>query len=187
MFLILWLNGPFGVGKTETADNLRRLLPDSFVYDPEDAGAFLVRHIPPAMQALSGGDYQNHPPWRAVNYEMLAYIAGHYRGTLIVPMTITRRDYWEETAGRLAKQHPLRQVLLTAPREVILRRLALRGDGADSWPAKQLDRCLAAFRDWPADEILDTGGRDAGEAARRIAQPGGLFPACTNTLKRGGA
>ena len=28
---------------------------------------------------------------------------------------------------------------------------------------------------------------DAGEAARRIAQPGGLFPACTNTLKRGGA
>ena len=36
--MVIWLNGAFGAGKTQTAYELHRRLPDSFVYDPENAG-----------------------------------------------------------------------------------------------------------------------------------------------------
>lgn len=168
MALILWLNGPFGVGKTSTAEALHRLVPDSFLYDPEDMGAFLVRHLPPDMLHLSGGDYQNHTPWRVCNYEIIAYAAQHYSGVLIVPMTLTNAQYYAETAGKLAKSFPVRQVLLTARREVILQRLCRRGETPDSWPAKQLDRCLIAFQNWSADKILDTSNLSPEETAHQI-------------------
>ena len=33
--MLLWINGPFGGGKTATAHELNRRLPDSVVCDPE--------------------------------------------------------------------------------------------------------------------------------------------------------
>jgi tRNA A37 N6-isopentenylltransferase MiaA len=33
--MLLWLNGPFGGGKTQTAHELQRRLPGSIVCDPE--------------------------------------------------------------------------------------------------------------------------------------------------------
>ncbi|MBQ9717880.1 MAG: tunicamycin resistance protein, partial [Clostridia bacterium] len=36
--MILWINGTFGSGKTQTAAELHRRIPDSFVYDPENVG-----------------------------------------------------------------------------------------------------------------------------------------------------
>ena len=39
--MIIWLNGAFGAGKTQTAYELHRRLPGSYVYDPENAGFFM--------------------------------------------------------------------------------------------------------------------------------------------------
>jgi hypothetical protein len=36
--MLLWINGPFGGGKTQTAYELRRRLPGSIVCDPEHVG-----------------------------------------------------------------------------------------------------------------------------------------------------
>lgn len=46
--MIIWLNGAFGAGKTQTAYELRRRLPGSYVYDPENAGFFIRDNLPPA-------------------------------------------------------------------------------------------------------------------------------------------
>ena len=44
--MIVWLNGAFGAGKTQTAYELRRRLPGSYVYDPENAGFFIRDNLP---------------------------------------------------------------------------------------------------------------------------------------------
>jgi adenylylsulfate kinase-like enzyme len=36
--VIIWLNGPFGGGKTTTASELHTLLPSSRLFDPEMVG-----------------------------------------------------------------------------------------------------------------------------------------------------
>ncbi|GAA5154031.1 hypothetical protein GCM10023321_25230 [Pseudonocardia eucalypti] len=41
--MLMWINGPFGGGKTQTACELHRRLPGSLVCDPEEVGYGLRR------------------------------------------------------------------------------------------------------------------------------------------------
>ncbi len=51
--MIIWLNGAFGAGKTQTAYALRRRLPGSYVYDPENIGYCLPHNVPPFTRNFS--------------------------------------------------------------------------------------------------------------------------------------
>ena len=68
-FMILWLNGAFGAGKTTVAHELARRLPGAFIYDPEEVGYFLRKNLPAAMDRP---DFQDIPLWRELNYPILA-------------------------------------------------------------------------------------------------------------------
>ncbi|CAI6224437.1 hypothetical protein NRS6186_01805 [Bacillus subtilis] len=49
--MIIWINGAFGSGKTQTAFELHRRLNPSYVYDPEKMG-FALR----SMRSSAGSD-----------------------------------------------------------------------------------------------------------------------------------
>lgn len=95
--LILWINGAFGSGKTKTAHELHRRIPDSFIYDPENAGYFLRRNLPQGDRK----DFQDYPLWREINYSVLRSISEQYGGIVIVPMTVVVPSYFHEIVGRL--------------------------------------------------------------------------------------
>ncbi len=50
--MIIWINGAFGSGKTQTAYELHRRLDGSYVYDPENAGYFIRKNLPSASVAI---------------------------------------------------------------------------------------------------------------------------------------
>ena len=151
--MIIWINGAFGAGKTQTAYTLQRRMPDAYVYDPENAGCFIRKNLPPALHT---DDFQNYPMWRAVTLEMLTYLAKHHAGDIIVPMTITNRAYYEEIIGTLSKEYALQHYILYAQEETIRRRLASRLEGKQSWAALQTGRCLRAFDTEITEERIDT-------------------------------
>jgi deoxyadenosine/deoxycytidine kinase len=97
--MIIWINGAFGSGKTTTAYELNRRLPNSFVYDPENAGYFIRRNT---NGLFDQGDFQDIALWREINYKMLSMIARKYDGIIIVPMTLVDLDYYDEIIGKLA-------------------------------------------------------------------------------------
>jgi adenylylsulfate kinase-like enzyme len=55
--VIVWLNGPFGVGKTTTARALVDVLPGSRLLDPEHVGLLLRDTLNEPV-----GDFQDRPP-----------------------------------------------------------------------------------------------------------------------------
>ncbi len=87
--MILWLNGPFGVGKTQTAYALHHRLPGSFVCDPEHLGFALHRMTPPMVH----GDFQDLPLWREGTWRTLASVQDAWPGPIIVPMTVVVPQY----------------------------------------------------------------------------------------------
>lgn len=149
--MIIWLNGAFGAGKTQTAWELRRRMADAYVYDPENAGVFIRKNLPPSLLT---GDFQDYPMWRAFNLDMLTYIARQYDGCIIVPMTVTSRAYYDELIGPLSRNFDLRHIILYAGRETLLKRLASRLEGRRSWGAQQTGASVPLTRtsrrsSWP--------------------------------------
>ncbi|HEY9313111.1 hypothetical protein [Williamsia sp.] len=66
--MLIWINGAFGVGKTQTAHELHRRLRDSHVADPELLGFAMHKMLPPEQR----GDFQDLPQWRSGITETLS-------------------------------------------------------------------------------------------------------------------
>ncbi|ETT56390.1 TmrB [Paenibacillus sp. FSL R7-269] len=125
--LIIWLNGAFGSGKTHIANELQRRIPHSYVFDPENARFYIRDNIPAEM---SEADFQHHTLWRDFTYSMLTYLDSGYSGTIIVPMTLVKEEYFIEIVGRLRSEgRDVRHFNLTASSETLHRRLESRGEG----------------------------------------------------------
>jgi hypothetical protein len=141
--MIIWINGAFGSGKTNTAFELKRRIKNSYVYDPEEMGYFIRDNIP---KELKKSDFQDFPIWRDFNYQILEYMSVHYDGIIIVPMTITNDIYYNEILGKLREKGiDIRHFTLTADKGTLIKRLRKRGDGKNSWAANQIDRCIKAL------------------------------------------
>lgn len=165
--MLIWINGAFGSGKTQTAFELHRRLPGSMVYDPENAGYFLQKVIP---KQAAKEDFQDYPMWREVTYSTLSYLSRTYEGVILVPMTVTEPLYFWETVGRLRKEGvEVHHIALLASRETLERRLKSRGNGPNSWSTRQIDRCLAALAGDLFAEHLDTDLLTVEEVAEAIA------------------
>ncbi len=170
--MLIWINGAFGAGKTQTAYELHRRLPDSYVYDPENAGYFIRKNVP---KRIALDDFQDYPMWRDMNYAMIKHLNREYDGVVIAPMTLVHPLYFDEIVGRLREDGvPVHHFALCAGKETLLRRLKGRGEGSGSWAAAQIDRCVTALSGEKFKHHLDTEGRSIADNAERIAELAGV-------------
>jgi hypothetical protein len=152
--MIIWLNGPFGVGKTTVAHELVQLIPNARIADPERIGYVMKRTF------WWKADYQEVALWRRLTVRQLRRRAR--RATVIVPMTVVDPAVFAEiTAGA-------RVFALTATRATITNRIN-GGDEAHVWRTQNLDRCLQAFDTDDFGERIDTRNRTPREVAELIA------------------
>ncbi|WP_406271595.1 AAA family ATPase [Streptomyces sp. NBC_00191] len=173
--MLLWINGPFGGGKTQAAYELKRRLPGSVVCDPEHVGFGLHRMAPPQLR----GDFQDLAAWRQGVYEVLDLSLRSYEGAVIAPMTLIEPAYFEETVGRLREAgHEVHHFALLAERETVLRRLTERGLGRglrrESFAVRRLDLCLERLRGPQFAEHVHTDRVSVPQVADRIAESAGL-------------
>ena len=144
--MLIWLNGPFGGGKTQTAHELSRRLPTSVVCDPERAGFGLRGMLPHHLRT----DFQELKSWRDGVVEVLDLVLRKHDGPVIAPMTVINPTYFEETVGRLRDMdHEVHHFSLLARRETVLKRLRGRGLplGRDTWAESKVDECLSRLRE----------------------------------------
>ncbi|MFI8093051.1 AAA family ATPase [Streptomyces sp. NPDC086080] len=182
--MLLWINGPFGGGKTQTAHEIRRRLPGSVVCDPEHPGFGLHRMLPPALR----DDFRDLRSWRQGVVEVLDLTLTRHDGVVIAPMTVTDSGHFAETVGRLRELgHDVHHFTLLAERGTVLRRLRERGFGRlvgaalgkaslrrESWAVSQLDHCLERLGEPEFAEHLWTDRSTVPRTADRIAVLAGL-------------
>lgn len=164
--MIVWLNGPFGAGKTTVAAALREALPGSAGFDPELVGWALGR-----MVRVPSGDYQDLRSWRRLTVAIVSALDRVRPGPLVVPMALLREPSTSEVLGGLrARGHDLRHVLLDVTGEELGHRLG-RGDGAaGAWRrahVAEYERERARLSEL-ADVVLDTTGSTPREVAASV-------------------
>ena len=161
--MIIWINGSFGVGKTTVAESLKEKIDKSIIYDPEKVGMFLSNTLP-----TKENDFQDYKLWRTINYEMLKNIYTEYE-VIIVPMTITNLQYYDEIVGRLERDGiNIKHFILIASKENIISRLNARGNSTE-WAYMQVDRCDKAFKDdYLKGQKIDTNNKNVDEVCNNL-------------------
>lgn len=161
--MIIWINGSFGVGKTTVAEKLKEKIDKSIIYDPEKIGMFLSDTL-----STKENDFQDYKLWRTINYEMLKNLYPEFE-MIIVPMTITNLQYYDEIVGRLERDGiNIKQFILTASKENIISRLNGRGNST-KWAYKQVDRCYTTFKDdLIKGQKIDTNNKSVGEVCNNL-------------------
>lgn len=146
--MLLWINGPFGGGKTHAAHEIQRPHPGSVVCDPEHLGIGLRRMMPRQLR----GNFQDIPAWRQGTSQVLDAVLGRHDGDVIVPMTVIEPAYLQEIVGPLrANGHQVRH-----------------------YSEAMLDQCLDRLSHDDFAEHIRTDELTIAQVADRIAASAGL-------------
>jgi hypothetical protein len=166
--MILFINGPFGVGKTTVARllvQIVRKMPRAMLYDPEVVGAVLRTIVGPFKQVK---DYQDCGLWRRLvvgGARLLRAVSGR---TLVIPMTVYRRNAFDPIVAGLRRADPdLSCFRLTAPQDVLMDRISSDTGAREacSWQTSHVGVCLKAL----CDPAFGTGIRTEGLASAAVA------------------
>jgi hypothetical protein len=173
--MLIWINGPFGVGKTATAYELQRRLPGSVVCDPAHVGFGMRRMLPAPLRR----NFQDLPAWRHSTTELLRLTLTGYDGPVIVPMTLIRHGHFQEIIGSLRGDgFAVHHFSLLAESATVRRRLAGRSLGTESkpgsWAVKQLGECLEQLRAPEFARHIHTDHQTVAQVAEAIASSAGL-------------
>jgi hypothetical protein len=163
------MNGAFGVGKTTTAQAIRRRAPAWRLFDPENVGLLLST----ALSGIEFNDFQDLSPWRSL-VPLIASEVSEFTGEdLLVVQTVLVQDYWEEMRARFAERgQKVVHILLDAPAVVLEARI--RADqierSTEKWRLDHVDTYESA-KSWllpTADLVVDSACLNAAEAATSI-------------------
>ena len=155
--MIIWLNGPFGAGKTTVANLLLEADPNLAVFDTEQIG-YALSH---ALRArLPVDDFQDWASWRRLVVAALAEISAELQTDIVVPQTVLVEKYWREIADGLAERDvDVRAVTLHVDTAEHTRRITNDCAEADAaqWRLKRRDDYDAALT-WlaSATTVIDT-------------------------------
>ncbi|MBA3944061.1 MAG: AAA family ATPase [Herpetosiphonaceae bacterium] len=162
--MIIFINGPFGVGKTTTAYLLASRLHQAMVYDPEIIGT-CVRHLVSSVEQAA--DYQDHLLWRILTVEVARLVQVSDGGSLIVPMTITRPDYYTSIMDGFRRVDPdlVCVCLMASPDTLHARILASSDVRAVAWRLDHIQQGLTALHDPLFGTAIPTDDRSPTEVA----------------------
>ena len=149
--MIVWINGPYGGGKTTLVEELLRRRPDAVTLDPEYVGYWLRQTV-----AVPTDNVQDLRGWREIVVASVLSVHRHHAQLLLVPMTLINPAYRDEVLGALDTAGvKLLEVFLDVSTEELRRRIdsrvlypndPVRDADARNWCLSQIPEGITAAR-----------------------------------------
>ena len=141
--MIVWLNGPFGVGKTTVGRYLVEEWNDAILFDPELIG-MIVRATVPKEASV---DFQTLRVWRESVLHFAQSFDRTYPGPIIVPMSVLDPSVHDEVIGGLRRAGvEVLQFTLMASETTLLDRITNSEErGSSEWRLDHVDAALEAL------------------------------------------
>ncbi|MFB8406544.1 AAA family ATPase [Streptomyces sp. NPDC055912] len=174
--MLIWINGPFGGGKSTNAALLHQQLEGSVMIDPEDVGFLLRKSL--ADHPSRQRDFQDYPMWRTLVAGVCTEMDRHTTGgPVIAPMTLLRREYADEIFGLLQRAGvSMHHLLLHAHSDIVRARIETSMEFPDSEERSERVRAFRrrkladyeqAYAAWlrRSAEVIDTSALSPGQVA----------------------
>ena len=166
--MIIWINGCYGSGKTQTAKELHRRLSGSVIYDFEKSNSYFRKAISADTLRLFSPDAQLG---RKIIFELLKQADTINIDYIIVPLTLYNKEYFDEIIGNLRRNKiQVYHYIMGVDKEIQIKRLKERFQNENCWAAKQFDVCIKGFNEIGNEGYINTNEIDIDTVVEIIAQ-----------------
>ncbi len=134
--MIIWISGPYGVGKTTLAEAMAAKMDNALVFDAEEVGNAVRGNYPGCPY---GYIFEDYPLWGEFCYLLLKDIHVKFHMDILVPMTLLRMESYS-IIGKL-KQDGIdtRLVVLEASWQTVHDRILARGEEEGCWCMENIE------------------------------------------------
>lgn len=162
--MIIWISGPYGVGKSTLAEAMAAKMKNTHIFDAEEVGNAVRDNYPDRPYGLIFEDY---PLWGEFCCRLLEDIHESSGMDIIVPMTLLRRESYS-IIDRLNRDGiTTRLVILEASHGTVRERILARGEEDGCWCMEHIEPARAGSAALPGIHI-DTDGKTVAEVCADV-------------------
>lgn len=138
--MIIWISGPYGVGKSTFAEALAPKMGGAIIFDAEEVGNAVRENYPGEP---FGVVFEDYPMWGKFCAALLKDIHKMYGKDILVPMTLVRKKSQEIIENLNSGGIDTRLVILEASHETVHDRILMRGEEEDCWCMENIEMSRA--------------------------------------------
>ena len=148
--MIIWISGPYGVGKSTLAEAIAAKMNNALIFDAEEVGNAVRENYPDCPY---GYIFEDYPLWSEFCYMLLKDIHEKFHKNILVPMTLLRK----ESYGIIEKLNrdgiDTRLVVLEASYQTVHDRILDRGEEEECWCMENIELARAGCATLPGIHI----------------------------------
>ena len=129
--MIIWISGPYGVGKSTLAEALVEKIETALIFDAELVGDAVRSNYPDIPY---GYIYEDYPLWGEFCCKLLTDVHNTFNKDILVPMTLLRNTSYESIIQKLRENGvETHLVVLEASYDSVHDRILARGEEEGCW------------------------------------------------------
>ena len=128
--MIIWLSGPYGVGKSTLAKALASEMENALIFDAEQVGNGVRGSYPSCPY---GYIFEDYPLWGEFCYRLLRDLHQSFQRDILVPMTLVRKDSYRIIQRLRRAGISTRLIILEASYDTVHDRIIARGEEEGCW------------------------------------------------------
>ena len=148
--MIIWLSGPYGVGKSTLAENMANHMDNALIFDAEEVGNAVRENYPDHPY---GFIFEDYPLWSEFCYLLLKDIHEKFHKNILVPMTLLRKESYDLIKRFLQDGIKTRLIVLEASYQTVHDRILARGEEEGCWCIENIELARAGSASLPGIHI----------------------------------
>lgn len=162
--MIIWISGPYGVGKSTLAEALAEKLENALIFDAEEIGNGVRGSYPDCPY---GFIFEDYPLWGEFCYKLLKDVHENFHRDILVPMTLVR----SHSHGIIRKLRragiKTKLIILEASHQNVHDRILARGEEEGCWCMEHIDFSRGASAALPGLHV-NTDGKTVEEIREEV-------------------
>ena len=134
--MVIWISGPYGVGKSTLAETLAKKIDNALIFDAEEVGNAVRENYP---DCPNGYIFEDYPLWGEFCYKLIKDVHENYQRNIIVPMTLLRKESFNIIKKLRRAGIDAKLIVLEASHQTVHDRILSRGEKEDCWCMQNID------------------------------------------------
>ena len=157
--MIIWISGPYGVGKSTLAELMAARMENTWLFDAEAVGNAVRDNYPDHPR---GAIFEDYPLWGEFCCRLLKDIHASCRKDILVPMTLLRKTSYGIIEELRRAGIDTKLVILEASYQTVRDRILARGEDEGCWCMEHIELSRNGGSALPGLHVA-TDGKTAGE------------------------